>query len=619
MVIGLPLRAQVIEETAIPTDTTKSERIQAFSESAWFETNDTSNTQYLIGNVKIYHDSTYMFCDSAIINGQKLKAIGNVIVLQPDSLKIFADTLYYDGDSLRSELLQNVILENDKNKMYSNHLYYNMSSKIATFYDTASFFLERTKIKSVKGIYDTKIDKATFIEKVNMIDSTFTLRTDTLDFYTKQERMIFRAPTRMEQGTKQIYCEAGYYDVRNNISSFEKNAQYKDIETIATSHKILYYDKNQEIQLIGNAYFKDNEQRATADKIIYNKENKTFDLYGNAHYKNSEKQINGETIHYDETSKSMKTTGRSIIDDDEMHLEANDIDFDETRGIGVAIGNVIYRDKIANMNVYGERMDIYDNNNQVKVYSPSKPSLLESIMDNDTMFLSADTLHTHSIIDSLGKEHKRIDAYNNVKIYKSDLQAVADSMNYNTETETIRLFINPTMWSDTSQFTGDTIELKLKNKKVNRVILFPKGFITQTQDEEYFSQISGRKIIISFNDSTISKMDVIGNAESIYYMTDELKKYTGVSKTICTKIQFTFRDGELSKSRFSPKSNTEILPMESTNHNQIKLNGFSWQTDRRPMSLMDILAVDIDKKEIETTKEDDIRTPKKVKSDIIRD
>ncbi len=48
--------------------------------------------RYLNGNVKIYHDSTFFFADTAILEDNKLFAFGNIILLQ-DSLQVFGDTL----------------------------------------------------------------------------------------------------------------------------------------------------------------------------------------------------------------------------------------------------------------------------------------------------------------------------------------------------------------------------------------------------------------------------------------------------------------------------------------------------------------------------------------------
>ncbi len=69
-------------------------------------------TQYLNGDVKIYHAKTFMYCDTAILRGNILKMRHNVVLLQNDTIKIFSDSLRYDGDSLVAYLYGDIILQN---------------------------------------------------------------------------------------------------------------------------------------------------------------------------------------------------------------------------------------------------------------------------------------------------------------------------------------------------------------------------------------------------------------------------------------------------------------------------------------------------------------------------
>ena len=80
-------------------------------------------TQYLNGNVQVYHSGTFMYCDRAVLKGSTLKMYSNVVLLQNDTIKIFADSLHYNGDSLVAFLYGDIILENGPTKkLYTSFL-----------------------------------------------------------------------------------------------------------------------------------------------------------------------------------------------------------------------------------------------------------------------------------------------------------------------------------------------------------------------------------------------------------------------------------------------------------------------------------------------------------------
>ena len=72
------------------------------------------DVQVLIGNVKLRHDSMYMYCDSALIfeKTNSVEAFSNVRMEQGDTLFIYGDYLYYDGMTQIAQLRENVKMIN---------------------------------------------------------------------------------------------------------------------------------------------------------------------------------------------------------------------------------------------------------------------------------------------------------------------------------------------------------------------------------------------------------------------------------------------------------------------------------------------------------------------------
>ena len=177
-------------------------------------------------------------------------------------------------------------------------------------------------------------------------------------------------------------------------------------------------------------------------------------------------------------------------------------------------------------------------------------------------------------------------AYHDVKIYSESFQAACDSMAYNTSDSILTLYVRPVMWSDTSQFKGDTIIMYFDSSTIDQVDLFPKSFIMNSPDEVFYNQISGKRTEVFFTKGEIDSMTVMGNAQSVYYLQDESKAYVAVNKTICSGMVFHFEE-QLDHIDFDTEPTSNMYPM-STNHTTLQLEGYGWQADRRPNQKSDL-------------------------------
>lgn len=183
-----------------------------------------------------------------------------------------------------------------------------------------------------------------------------------------------------------------------------------------------------------------------------------------------------------------------------------------------------------------------------------------------------------------------IKAYHHVNVFKSNMQAKADSLFYTSADSTLRWYKNPIIWSQNSQQTGDTIYLQLRNKKINSVQVISSAFAVNVDpvDSAKFNQIKGKMITGFFKDGTLNSMYVDGNAESVYFTkTDDGKKYDKMNQTISSRIKVNFRKNEISD--VVPIKDVEgaTTPVADIKQDVI-LTGFIWKPELRPRSKRDI-------------------------------
>lgn len=189
-------------------------------------------------------------------------------------------------------------------------------------------------------------------------------------------------------------------------------------------------------------------------------------------------------------------------------------------------------------------------------------------------------------------ETRIVKAYHNVKIFKSDLQAIADSAYYGYADSIIRCYGKPIIWSQGSQLSADTVYMLLKNQKMENVLFEKNAFMVNTQlDSIKFNQVKGRKITGYFKDNSLDRIYVDGNAESIYF-TVEKEEYTGMLRSISSRIKIKFEDNKMTDVISIRKAESVYYPIASVPAGQDILEGFIWKPELRPKSKEEIIPSD---------------------------
>jgi lipopolysaccharide export system protein LptA len=286
---------------------------------------------------------------------------------------------------------------------------------------------------------------------------------------------------------------------------------------------------------------------------------------------------------YNEKTGQFITTGRAALQDSTNQLEADEIvRIDSTENL-IAKGSVNWIDTIQQTAIQCDSLFLDKVNNRAIAVGFHRQPIFKSFSDPaDTLYLAADTLIAFQK-DTISKQ-KNILAYHDVKVYRSDLQAVCDSLTYSEVDSIFTLYHHPIIWSDTSQFFADTIKILQEGSHIKRMYLLHNAMIINSEDLIYFNQIKGRIITADFDSSNLSNVDVFGNAEAVYYAIDDHRAYIGVNKIICSHILAKFGSNKVDRIYFFNQPNGTLHPMRSVDHNALKLKGFQWKFDGRPQA-----------------------------------
>jgi lipopolysaccharide export system protein LptA len=189
--------------------------------------------------------------------------------------------------------------------------------------------------------------------------------------------------------------------------------------------------------------------------------------------------------------------------------------------------------------------------------------------------------------------------YHHVRIYSDSLQAVADSLYYSSKDSIFRLFYNPIAWgSGNYQVTGDTMYVYTKNKKANRLYVFENALAVNKVGRLFYNQLRGTTINVFFKEGDIDFIRAKGNSESIYYVADEKKAFTGINKAhadiidmiFAPKYDSTGKPNGKEMNRVVLRSDAEgtMYPFKHVVFEDMVLRGFRWHEDLRPKSKQEL-------------------------------
>lgn len=218
----------------------------------------------------------------------------------------------------------------------------------------------------------------------------------------------------------------------------------------------------------------------------------------------------------------------------------------------------------------------------------------ERALSGRTDSLQTDTAETRVVL-----------AFHNVKIFKSDLQAIADSAYYSYADSIIRCYGDPLIWSQGSQLTADSVYMLLKDQRMENVLFDRNAFIVNTElDSTKFNQIKGRKITGYFENGELDRIYVDGNAESIYYTVEDSIR-TGMLRSLSSRIKVNFENQQMSTVTSIRKVENVYYPIGMIPRDLEILEGFIWKPELRPKSKEEIIPTENLNKEATPATDDD--------------
>ncbi|PRD54830.1 hypothetical protein C5749_12955 [Sphingobacterium gobiense] len=184
-----------------------------------------------------------------------------------------------------------------------------------------------------------------------------------------------------------------------------------------------------------------------------------------------------------------------------------------------------------------------------------------------------------------------VKAYYNVRMFKSDLQAVADSVYYGMADSMFRFMGRPMIWAEGSQISSDTIYMQIQNQRMDNALLINNAFmVNAVLDTVKFNQLKGRKITAFFANNSIDRMYVDGNAENLSFATnDKTHRITEMFHDRGARIKIKMEGKKIIDYITIRKVDQKLYPFKQVTQENEVLPGFIWRPQDRPKSKEDMM------------------------------
>jgi lipopolysaccharide export system protein LptA len=290
----------------------------------------------------------------------------------------------------------------------------------------------------------------------------------------------------------------------------------------------------------------------------------------------------------------------AFIDRENQYIEGDSLYYNGSDGLYIAKDNVLIRDTSRQLEFTGGFAKSFENNR----YGYITDHALAKNYDEkgDTLYLHADSLFNY--VDTLN-DTRLILAYKGVKLFKLDMQGVCDSLSYEKETGEMNMFYDPVLWAKNAQLSADSMTVFEKKNDIDRAYLRLNALVvTEVDTGKYYNQITGKTLNAYFDSTQIRRVDINGNAQTVYFMEEEKEEDTviaiersGMNRIYSSNISLFFEQGDIYAATYREEPDGKMYPMDQIDSKEEKVDGFKWNNSRRPISWYTMIMTEEERKE----------------------
>lgn len=578
------------------------------AKAAYLEERDNMQYRKVIGPARFLHNNTYLLCDTALweVKSNIIHAMGDVQIIQENTFLTSDKIDYFVEQNLaqfRGDLVE--LFDKEGNVLRTNYLDYNTKDSIALYYNGGAMRgTDGNLIESRNGRYVSHEKSFYFYNDVQMFTDSLFIKAEELHYNTESDRVFFGKGTTAWQQNNILTTEYGYLDRPTSTFHLQEKGHILNAEQELWGDTIIYERESGIARLYGNIQILDTVQSALAfadfaeylpekgritmsdrpSAAIYTEENGVRDTIF----------FRADTIIYhterfcdiDSATVALARERKKLADTDPLlNIEADNAAYLERMkhksnmvGVTAEEAAMLSAGKVVSTEKRQEE-SLPTATDTLPVVTDTLPTATESLT------VTTDTLPPQTDTSSVAF----IDAWHNVKLFRSNFQAVCDSLVYTGIDSIARLYKEPVLWSDTTnQITSDSVQLSFRNNALYKANMISNAFIASLEDSLHFNQIRGTEMIAFFRDNDIYRFDAIGGASMLFFLREKDSLITSMNRKEGRIISARIKEREIQRIKYIEELKNDLYPTYNLTDDQKYLRGFVWFPERRPVKREDV-------------------------------
>lgn len=400
--------------------------------------------------------------------------------------------------------------------------------------------------------------------------------------------------------TTTLYTDQLYFDRIENKGFYDTGGKLVDNTTTLTSLYGEYHTDTKDAHFTEDVKMVDKKFELTTDTLVYNTATHLAHIVGPSDIISGRSHIYSEQGYYNTETEEAELLERSQMDNDGRTLTGDSIWHDGKTGISEAFINVIYKDSV-NKNMLFCDYGFYNDSTGYALCT--EKAMAVDFSERDSLFMHADTFKVFTYNIDTDSVYRIMHGFNKVRAYRRDVQAVCDSMVYNSKDSCLTLYHDPIIWNMSQQLLGDEIHIFMKDSVIDYAHVINNALsVEELNEPDAYNQVSSKEMFAYFTDGEIREAQAVDNVLIKYYPEDNAdSSYVGLVSMETTKLRMFLEKKKLQRI-WTPKSEGIMYPMSQIPPEKRFLADFQWYDYVRPTSKQDIFVWRGKKKEEEGTK-----------------
>jgi lipopolysaccharide export system protein LptA len=475
-------------------------------------------------------------------------------------LKPGADKLSFNRTTGEHKLVGNIHILYQRNEIYC---------------DSASYFKENDLLKLYGNVHISKSD-------------TLNLYCDSMHYNGSTQIGKLWGHVRVRDREFKISTDTLTFDSKKDVATYLNGGRIENIKRKEeiTSLRGYFYPKSKNISLSKIVDYSSPTTKMQTDTIRFQYGTKRIYFYSPTNIQ----QTNKTTIYCERGWMNTETEEcfihkNAVITKPKKTLAADTLYAYEQKGLSSAYGHIRYEDSDKGVSFEGNKL--YYSKKEKRSYLTKNPYISYKLK-KDTLYVKADTLFLfHDTLDEI--DHVR--GYHSGKIFSANLQGVSDSLYYSKKQNLLTLYKSPYLWNKNAQINGEVIHLFIKDSLLDHAEIMNKAVtVTEVDSGKYYNQIGGKNMYAYFDiNNDLKKIDVQGNAQTIYYPEETANKDTlveitrkGMVRLYASSIKVYLDSGEFKKVTYADQADGMMYPMEKINTEEQFVANYTWKPLLRP-------------------------------------